>query len=93
MTIRLISGPRAANKKEGVILFLLSSALFAGCVFHWTQAVWRKVCYVSNRCYMYGQIGDAGTATYILKISEKKQVFRVNPDLNLIDRPNCRSND
>ena len=25
-----------------------------------------KVCYVSNRCYMYGQIGDLGTATYIL---------------------------
>ena len=42
------------------------SVKITGCVFHWTQAVWRKVCYVSNRSYMYGQIGDLGTATYIL---------------------------
>ena len=65
---------------------VLPSVKITGCVFHWTQAVWKKVCYVSNRCYMYGQIGDLGTATYIMKISEKKQVFRVNPNLNLIDR-------
>lgn len=54
---------------------VLPSVKITGCVFHWTQAVWRKVCYVSSRCYMYGQIGDPGTASNILKISEKKTSF------------------
>ena len=42
------------------------SVKITGYVFYWTQAVWKKLCYVSNRCYMYGQIGDLATATYIL---------------------------